>query len=328
MSSNNTRLQRQVLALALSVAALSVPAFATERINLSTLSDKEPVDGFIVTYLAGSAIKRNAAAMQQSLDRAASGAFGRASALGLHHERTLGIGSELVTTDRPLDRLEAETLMRQIAADPDVTHIEPNARFYPTLTPNDAYFGSQYSLQNGIGGSNANLAWDTGFRGAGKIVAVIDTGYRPHVDLNANIINGYDFITNPATANNGNGRDASALDPGDWSEAGAVLPRLHSHVFDMARHSRRRHGGSGGQQRHRRRRHGLQRQGAGGACARSLWRNARRYRRCHHLVLRWHGGRSAGGWRQPGERHQHESGPQWHLCIKLSHAGGDHRRPQ
>ena len=224
MSSKNTRLQRQALALALSVAALSVPAFATERINLSTLSNKEPVDGFIVTYHAGSAIKRNTAAMQQSLDRAASSAFGRASALGLHHERTLGIGSELVTTDRPLDRLEAETLMRQIAADPDVTHIEPNARFYPTLTPNDAYFGSQYNLQNGIGGSNANLAWDTGFRGAGKIVAMIDTGYRPHVDLNANIINGYDFITNPATANDGNGRDASALDPGDWSEAGQCYP--------------------------------------------------------------------------------------------------------
>ncbi len=220
MSSNNTRLQRQALALALSVAALSVPAFATERINLSTLSNKEPVDGFIVTYRAGSAIKRNAAVMQQSLDRAASGAFGHASTLGLHHERTLGIGSELVTTDRPLDRLEAETLMRQIAADPDVTYIEPNARFYPSLTPNDAYFGSQYNLQNGIGGSNANLAWDTGFRGAGKIVAVIDTGYRPHVDLNANIINGYDFVSNATFANDGNGRDASALDPGDWAPAG------------------------------------------------------------------------------------------------------------
>lgn len=220
MSTKNTSLRRRALALSLSAAAMSIPAFASERINFSSLDNREPVDGFIVTYRAGSAVKRNAAAMQQSLDRAASGAFGRANAVKLRHERTLGIGSELVAADRPLDSIEAETLMRQIAADADVSYIEPNARFYPTLTPNDAYYASQYNLQNGIAGSNANLAWDTGFRGAGKIVAVIDTGYRPHVDLNANIINGYDFVSNAALANDGNGRDASALDPGDWTSAG------------------------------------------------------------------------------------------------------------
>ena len=76
---------------------------------------------------------------------------------------------------------------------------------------------------NGVAGSNANLAWDTGFCGAGKIVAVIDTGYRPHADLNANVINGYDFTGNVATANDGNGRDSSALDPGDWSTAGQLV---------------------------------------------------------------------------------------------------------
>lgn len=52
---------------------------------------------------------------------------------------------------------------------------------------------------------------DKGFLGAGKIVAVINTGYRPRVDLNANIINGYDFITSTAMSNDGNGRDSSAL---------------------------------------------------------------------------------------------------------------------
>ena len=50
---------------------------------------------------------------------------------------------------------------------------------------------------------------------AGVRVAVIDTGYRPHADLAANIVGGYDFIADTATANDGNGRDADARDPGD-----------------------------------------------------------------------------------------------------------------
>ena len=220
MSSKNSRLHRRALALAVSAVFLSGAAMAADRVSISGLSNDEPVDGFIVRYRDGSASKASVATQQRSLNQAASTAFGRAKALTLKHERTLGIGAELVQTDRPLDRTEAETLMRQIATNPDVEFVEPNLRLHTTLTPNDVNYNVQYGLQNGVGGSNANLAWDTGFRGAGKIVAVIDTGYRPHADLNANIINGYDFITSVAIANDGNGRDASALDPGDWSVAG------------------------------------------------------------------------------------------------------------
>lgn len=217
MSSNNSRLRRRALVLALSAVCLSGTALAAERVSTSGLSNNEPVDGFIVRYRDGSASKLSVATQQRSLDQAASTAFGRAKALTLKHERTLGIGAELVQTDRPLDRTEAETLMRQIATNPDVEFVEPNIRLYPNLTPNDAFFNLQYGFQSGVGGSNADQAWNLGFLGAGKIVAVIDTGYRPHIDLNANVINGYDFITNPAIGNDGNGRDASALDPGDWT---------------------------------------------------------------------------------------------------------------
>jgi serine protease len=204
------------LVVALSAAVFSASTFAADRVNISGLSNNEPVDGFIVTYRADSANKASAATMQRSLDRAAGTAFGRTQSIKLRHERTLGTGAELIGADRKLDRVDAETLMRQIASDPDVQFIEPNIRLYPTLTPNDTFFNLQYGFQSGVGGSNADQGWNLGFFGAGKIVAVIDTGYRPHADLNANIINGYDFITNVATANDGNGRDASALDPGDW----------------------------------------------------------------------------------------------------------------
>ena len=220
MSSRNTQLRLKTLALAVTATMLSVPAWSADRVNVSGLSNNESVDGVIVTYRSGSANKASVANMQRSLDRAVVIAFGRGKALKLRHERTLGVGADLISADRKLDRVEAETLMRQIAADPDVLSVEANIRLQHTLTPNDSFYNLQYGFQNGVGGSNANLAWDTGFRGAGQIVAVIDTGYRPHADLNANIINGYDFISNTFTANDGGGRDASALDPGDWSTAG------------------------------------------------------------------------------------------------------------
>lgn len=220
MSSHNVQLRLKALAFAVTATLMSVPAWSADRVNVSGLANNEPVDGIIVTYRADSAKKSSAAVLQRSLDRVAAASTSRGQALKLRHERTLGVGAELITTDRQLDRVDAENLMRQIAADPDVVAVEANIRLYPALTPNDSFYNLQYGFQNGVGGSNANLAWDTGFRGAGKIVAVIDTGYRPHVDLNANIINGYDFISNVATANDGNGRDSSALDPGDWSTAG------------------------------------------------------------------------------------------------------------
>ncbi len=217
MSSRNPRLRRRALALALSAVFLSGSALAAGRVETSGLSNNEPVDGFIVTYRQGSASKLNVATQQRSLDQAAATALGRAKPLTLKHQRTLGVGSELVQASRQLDRVEAETLMRQIATNPDVEFVEPNIRLYPTLTPNDTFFNLQYGFQSGVGGSNADQAWNLGFLGAGKIVAVIDTGYRPHIDLNANVINGYDFISNVATANDGDARDASALDPGDWT---------------------------------------------------------------------------------------------------------------
>ncbi|MEO1574237.1 MAG: S8 family peptidase, partial [Pseudomonadota bacterium] len=69
------------------------------------------------------------------------------------------------------------------------------------------------------GGMRLPTAWDSS-TGSGVVVAVIDTGYRPHGDLNANLLPGYDMISNTFVARDGGGRDSDARDPGDWSTAG------------------------------------------------------------------------------------------------------------
>src|SRR5690606_25372148 len=53
--------------------------------------------------------------------------------------------------------------------------------------------------------------------GSGVVVAVLDTGITNHSDLNANILPGYDFISDTTVAGDGNGRDSNPADPGDYS---------------------------------------------------------------------------------------------------------------
>jgi subtilisin family serine protease len=65
----------------------------------------------------------------------------------------------------------------------------------------------------------APLAWGTQKGTADVVVAVIDTGIALHPDLNANVVAGYDFISDVAVANDGNGWDPDPADPGDWITA-------------------------------------------------------------------------------------------------------------
>ncbi|MEI2454119.1 S8 family peptidase [Lysobacter firmicutimachus] len=193
-------------------------AFAAERINLAALAN-ETQDEFIVKYRDGSAQRSSAASLQSALSTAATGFSGKGKALGLKHLRRTALGSDLVRAGRKLDRVEAEALMRQIAADPNVEYVEPNARMYPLGTPNDTRFGEQWGYTDADAGINATTAWDIS-TGTGVVVAVIDTGITNHSDLNANILPGYDFVSDATAARDGNGRDSNPADEGDWFNAG------------------------------------------------------------------------------------------------------------
>ena len=69
---------------------------------------------------------------------------------------------------------------------------------------------------------NVEPAWDLGAGGSPVVVATIDTGVRfDHPDLQraafgGTLLPGYDMISDPDMANDGDGRDADPSDPGDW----------------------------------------------------------------------------------------------------------------
>lgn len=212
------RVRMHVLAAATAVALSSMAAgsaFAAGRVELGGLQPRGQHDRFIVKYRAGSSERANAAVMQASLTQAARAvAAANGRVLAVKRQRRLAVGADVVKADRKLDRVEAESLMRQIAANPAVEYVEVDSLMRPVLTPNDPRYVDQWGYNDADAGIRANQAWDVN-TGTGIIVAVLDTGITVHSDLNDNLVAGYDFIIDTAVSNDGNGRDPDPSDPGD-----------------------------------------------------------------------------------------------------------------
>lgn len=186
--------------------------------------DSGKYDRFIVRYRDGTAPRTSDASLKQSLNKAMTAA-GLSSAKGAAATtasklRRLATGADVVSTSRKLDRAQADSLMRQLKADPNVQYVEVDARRYINMVPNDTYYAAyQWHYNNPVGGINAEAAWDHA-TGAGVVVAVLDTGITNHSDLTPNVLPGYDFISADSfnTSADGDGRDADPSDPGDWND--------------------------------------------------------------------------------------------------------------
>ncbi|MFO1414934.1 MAG: S8 family peptidase [Burkholderiales bacterium] len=105
-----------------------------------------------------------------------------------------------------------------LQGDADVQYADPVRRAFPSAAPNDPFWSQQWSLNGTTAGINVETAWQLQPSAAGVTVAVIDTGILPHPDLVGRVLPGYDFISDPGRARDGDARDPNPRDEGDWSD--------------------------------------------------------------------------------------------------------------
>lgn len=139
-------------------------------------------------------------------------------------------GSESTSTvlafDSPRGFSEVQDVADQLMRDGLVAFAEPDLVLHPAASvrpPNDPQFEDQWHLHDGGGSADYSVdalsGWPFTTGSPEVVVAVLDTGWTEHPDLETSIINGYDFISDRRSGNDGNGRDADARDPGDWVDS-------------------------------------------------------------------------------------------------------------
>ncbi|WP_216321833.1 S8 family serine peptidase [Deinococcus aestuarii] len=101
----------------------------------------------------------------------------------------------------------------------------------PTLyRPADPLFARQWNLE----AIRASGAWALlgGRRGAPVTVAVLDTGFVRSPELAGRLVNGYDFVSDPARSGDGDGRDRDASGAGPFAYHAEVVANLIAAAHD------------------------------------------------------------------------------------------------
>ncbi len=114
------------------------------------------------------------------------------------------------------EKLDTLWMVKRLRRRAEVVAADPNYLREITATPNDALYDLQWHYPL----INLPQAWDVTTGSSDTVVAVIDTGVlRDHPDLEGSLLegvgSGYDFVSSPFLAKDGDGIDPDWNDPGD-----------------------------------------------------------------------------------------------------------------
>lgn len=154
--------------------------------------------------------------------------------------RSVGGDMAVMKTPSTLKPEVARKVMAKMLATGEIEWAEPSVRqkLLAVIPPNDTYYGysddqGQWWARAAVGSNadpkalrqrgapNINVAWNTTTgqtQANGTVVAVLDTGFLPHPDINpAQVLSGYDFVSDTRYDRDATpGRDSDPTDPGDW----------------------------------------------------------------------------------------------------------------
>ncbi len=181
-------------------------------------------DRFIVRYIGDGGIGGGTVTVATARERTI--ALGKSLSRDFGYVREMSGNGHVISLPSRVPLSQAEGIALRIrvnAAALGVESIEPDRILRAYLTPNDPQYGQQWHLQpDTAGNAGAGLpgAWDVTTGDSALVIAIIDTGARKdHPDLAGRFLDGYDFVSDPAAGNDGNGRDPDPSDPGDWVSA-------------------------------------------------------------------------------------------------------------
>ncbi len=232
------------LLLAMAAAVAGLPASAQSPLKKAAPVAADPMIGQLMVKLrAPSAGER-----VQKLGAARVAALSKAAGLSLESVRPMSGDATVMQLPQPMPLSQAQAVIDRLRADPDVEWAAPDlpVRRLQTQVPPDQGFATlQWNLFAPTtpftsttvgggsktfipaGGANLPTAWARSVGSASVTLAIVDTGVvGSQRDLNGRLLPGYDFISSTAltslgapanfVANDGDGRDADASDPGDW----------------------------------------------------------------------------------------------------------------